>query len=108
MRNDEDDRELIKKQLEEARAMLLAGSEAGKPETSGLLAAVENALAANDFAAAVDALGRAGQLAHPPGRFWQTLQSVAKKLGLAEKARDFEYIWAEGASLSLTQGLRRK
>jgi Flp pilus assembly protein TadD len=106
MRNNDDDRELIKKQLEEARATLL--SEAGKPEVSELLAAVESALAANDFAAAVDALGRAGQLAHPPGRFWQTLQSVAKKLGLAEKARDFEYIWAEGASLSLTQGLRRK
>jgi hypothetical protein len=67
-----------------------------------LLDEARNFISHNELDLALDSLAEAGRLSFPRAKFWDSLRQAAEIMELDEKALEFQLLWVESASNSLS------
>ena len=99
--------ELIERFLLNAKASLLEHPDANSQNVNILVCEFDDYLGHNEFELALNAIAEAGRLVSPRGRFWHSLLQAAREMALHDKALEFQYLFVEAASNSLSQQVKR-
>ena len=99
---------LVRGFLENALSLLSESGDSCLTPLHEQLAVVESFIAKSQFKLALTALAEAGQQANPRAKFWHSLSNAARELGLKEEAQDFQFVWAQAASLALEREMKGK
>lgn len=73
-----------------------------------MLWSIPELISNGQFESALDALAALGEKVNPGAKFWSSLSQAAAELLLTEKAKHFQLLWAEAASLALEREISRK